>query len=70
MAGKSKNDIGETQYQPLWHYTEALDMAIKALRQADELEQENEFLKSMQRALTKEMSLEELGFILTMERRK
>lgn len=26
-----KNDIGETQYQPLWHYAEAIDMAIEAL---------------------------------------
>lgn len=49
---------------------EALHIAIKALKQTDELERENEFLKNMQRALTKEMSLEELGFILTMERRK
>ena len=27
-----KNDIGKTQYQPLWHYAEALDMAIEALQ--------------------------------------
>ena len=26
-----KDDIGKTQYQPLWHYAEALDMAINAL---------------------------------------
>lgn len=26
-----KNDIGQSQYQPLWHYAEALDMAIAAL---------------------------------------
>ena len=28
-----KDDIGKTQYQPLWHYAEALDMAIEALEQ-------------------------------------
>ena len=28
-----KNDIGRSQYQPLWHYAEALDMAIEALEE-------------------------------------
>lgn len=30
-----KNDIGETQYQPLWHYAEVIDMAIEALLKMD-----------------------------------
>lgn len=32
-----KNDIGKTQYQPLWHYAEAINMAIEALENNDKL---------------------------------
>lgn len=30
-----KNDIGEMQYQQLWHYAEALDIAIETLEQCE-----------------------------------
>ena len=30
-----KDDIGEAQHQELWHYAEAIDMAIEALSKID-----------------------------------